>query len=215
MDSKRLTNELIAESFKNLLIKKDFKKITVKMIATESGFMRSTFYNYFQDKYEILEWIVKNEIYDKISPYVTNEAYYEAFQKVFKCIESDKEFYKKAFQIEGQNGFEEILANEFSKLFKKAYESANFESDNPIVTLETISYYQSLALIMYIKMWICDGCYGDANYEEVCEAYIIMLFHGGSLVSTSKLIEMAAGKLWTSIPSPLKKITELLGKKNK
>ena len=215
MDSKRLTNELIAESFKNLLIKKDFKKITVKMIATESGFMRSTFYNYFQDKYEILEWIVKNEIYDKISPYVINEAYYEAFQKVFKCIESDKEFYKKAFQIEGQNGFEEILANEFSKLFKKAYESANFESDNPIVTLETISYYQSLALIMYIKMWICDGCYGDANYEEVCEAYIIMLFHGGSLVSTSKLIEMAAGKLWTSIPSPLKKITELLGKKNK
>lgn len=215
MDTKRLTNELIADSFKSLLLKKDFKKITVKMIAAESGFMRSTFYNYFQDKYEILEWIVKTEIYDKISPYVTNEAYYEAFQKVFKCIADEKEFYKKAFQIDGQNGFEEILANEFSKLFKKAYESANFESENPIVTLETISQYQSLALIMYIRMWICDGCYGDADYDEVCEAYIIMLFHGGSLVSTSKLIEMAAGKLWTSIPSPLKKITELLGKKNK
>ncbi|MBQ8782954.1 MAG: TetR/AcrR family transcriptional regulator C-terminal domain-containing protein [Clostridia bacterium] len=215
MDTKRLTNELIADSFKSLLLKKDFKKITVKMIAAESGFMRSTFYNYFQDKYEILEWIVKTEIYDKISPYVTNEAYYEAFQKVFKCIADEKEFYKKAFQIDGQNGFEEILANEFSKLFKKAYESANFESENPIVTLETISQYQSLALIMYIRMWICDGCYGDADYDEVCEAYIIMLFHGGSLVSTSKLIEMAAGKLWTSIPSSLKKITELLGKKNK
>ncbi len=215
MDSKRLTNELIADSFKSLLIKKDFKKITVKMIAAESGFMRSTFYNYFQDKYEILEWIVRTDIYDKIAPYVASEAYYEAFQKVFKCIEKEKDFYKKAFQIDGQNGFEEILAKEFSKLFKRAYESANFESNNPIVTLDTISQYQSLALIMYLKMWIFDGCYGDASCDEVCEAYIIMLFHGGSLVSTSKLIEMAAGKLWTSIPSPLKKITELLGKKNK
>ena len=215
MDPKRLTNELIADSFKSLLIKKDFKKITVKMIAAESGFMRSTFYNYFQDKYEILEWIVKTDIYDKVDPYVTNEAYYEAFQKVFKCIEEEKDFYKKAFQIDGQNGFEEILAKEFSKLFIKAYSSAGFESENPIVTLETISQYQSLALIMYIRMWICDGCYGNAGYEEVCEAYVVMLFHGGSLVSTSKLIELAAGKLWTAIPSHLKKITELISKKNK
>lgn len=215
MDTKRLTNEMIADSFKSLLLKKDFKKITVKMIAAESGFMRSTFYNYFQDKYEILEWIVRTDIYDKIDPYVINEAYFEAFQKVFKCISEEKEFYRKAFQIEGQNGFEEILAKEFSKLFRKAYESANFESDNPIVTLDTISQYQSLALIMYIKMWICDGCYGDAEYDEVCEAYILMLFHGGSLVSTSKLIELAAGKLWTSIPSHFKKFTEFIGKKGK
>lgn len=215
MDTKRLTNELIADSFKNLLLKKDFKKITVKMIAAESGFMRSTFYNYFQDKYEILEWIVKTDIYDKINPYVINESYYDAFQNVFKCIDKEREFYKRAFQIDGQNGFEEILAKEFSKLFKKAYESANFESENPIVTLETISQYQSLALIMYIKMWICDGCYADATCEEVGEAYVIMLFHGGSLVSTSKLIELAAGKLWTSLPTHIKKITDLIGKKNK
>ncbi len=213
MDTKRLTNELIAESFKNLILKKDFKKITVKMIAAESGFMRSTFYNYFQDKYEILEWIVKTELYDKIHPYVLNESYFEAFQKVFKCIEEDKEFYKKAFLIDGQNGFEEILAKEMSKLFKKAYESVNFESDNPIVNVDTISQYQSLALIMYLKMWICDGCYGNAKSEEVCEAYVLMLFHGGSLVSTSKFLEMAAGKIWTAIPAHIKKFTDFISKK--
>ena len=55
MDTKNLTYELIAESFKKLVLKKDFKKITVKMIAAESGIMRSTFYNYFQDKYIFLE----------------------------------------------------------------------------------------------------------------------------------------------------------------
>ncbi len=213
MDTKRLTNELIAESFKKLLLKKDFKKITVKMIAADSGFMRSTFYNYFQDKYEILEWIVEAEIYEKISPYVFKEAYFDAFQMIFKLIEDDKDFYKKAFLIDGQNGFEEILAKVFTRLFKKAYSSVDFESDNRIVTLENISQYQSLALIMYIRMWICDGCYGDAKYDEVCEAYISMLFHGGSLVSTSKYLEIAAEKILSSIPAPIKKITDKFSKK--
>ena len=51
MDAKSLTYALIADAFKRLVEKKDFNKITVKMIAAESGIMRSTFYNYFQDKY--------------------------------------------------------------------------------------------------------------------------------------------------------------------
>ena len=70
-----------------------------------------------------------------------------------------------------------------------------------------------MALIMYIKMWICDGFYGDAKYDEVCEAYVVMLFRGGSLVSPSKYVEFAAEKILSAIPSPIKKITDKLSKK--
>ncbi len=210
MDKKRLTNELIAESFKNLILKKDFKKITVKMIASESGFMRSTFYNYFQDKYEILEWIVKTEIYDKIEPYVLKAKYFDAFKMVFKFIEDDKDFYKKAFLIDGQNGFEEILEKELVKLFKKAYENVDFNSDNKVVSVENISQYQALALIMYIKMWIFENRYGDAQYDEVCDAYILMQFRGGSVVTENKTAEHSNEKIWSA---PIKIITDILGKK--
>ena len=78
MDAKSLTYALIADAFKRLVEKKDFNKITVKMIAAESGIMRSTFYNYFQDKYEILEWIVKSEISDKVIILIEKEMYVEA-----------------------------------------------------------------------------------------------------------------------------------------
>ncbi len=211
MDKKRLTNELIAESFKNLFLKKDFKKITVKMIASDSGFMRSTFYNYFQDKYEILEWIVKTEVYDKIEPYVVKGEYLNAFLMVFKYIEEDKEFYKRAFLIDGQNGFEEILEKELVKLFVKAYGSVDFESENKIVTVNNISQYQTLALIMYIKMWIFEGRYGEAGYEDVCNAYITMQFKGADVISENKSQEASLGEtIWTS---SIKKITDILGKK--
>ena len=47
LDNKMLTYELIVNSFKKLMKETGFQKITVKMIAGESGIMRSTFYNYF------------------------------------------------------------------------------------------------------------------------------------------------------------------------
>ena len=53
MERKReLTKILLAESFKELLIKGSFDKITIKMITDQAGVIRPTFYNYFQDKYE-------------------------------------------------------------------------------------------------------------------------------------------------------------------
>lgn len=53
MERKReLTKNLLAESFKELLIKGSFDKITIKMITDQAGVIRPTFYNYFQDKYE-------------------------------------------------------------------------------------------------------------------------------------------------------------------
>ena len=54
MERKReLTKILLAESFKELLIKGSFDKITIKMITDQAGVIRPTFYNYFQDKYEV------------------------------------------------------------------------------------------------------------------------------------------------------------------
>ena len=37
-------------------IKGSFDKITIKMITDQAGVIRPTFYNYFQDKYEVMEW---------------------------------------------------------------------------------------------------------------------------------------------------------------
>ena len=66
MERKReLTKILLAESFKELLIKGSFDKITIKMITDQAGVIRPTFYNYFCDKYEVVEWIFNEYIIEK------------------------------------------------------------------------------------------------------------------------------------------------------
>ena len=42
-----LTKALLGEKFKELVAKKGFEKLTIKMITDAAGVIRPTFYNYF------------------------------------------------------------------------------------------------------------------------------------------------------------------------
>lgn len=53
---KSAIDTLLAESFKELAKKHPIEKITIKEITDLAGVIRPTFYNHFQDKYELLEW---------------------------------------------------------------------------------------------------------------------------------------------------------------
>ena len=60
---KKVTNEMLADSLKALMLnEKPFDKIKIKDITDRAGIIRPTFYNHFQDKYELLEWIFYNDI---------------------------------------------------------------------------------------------------------------------------------------------------------
>lgn len=61
---KSAIDTLLAESFKELAKKHPIEKITIKEITDLAGVIRPTFYNHFQDKYELLEWIITTDLLD-------------------------------------------------------------------------------------------------------------------------------------------------------
>jgi probable dihydroxyacetone kinase regulator len=54
------TKRALAESFKKLLSKRSFDKITVKDIVEDCGVNRQTFYYHFHDIYDLIEWIFQD-----------------------------------------------------------------------------------------------------------------------------------------------------------
>lgn len=56
-----ITQKLIAKAFKNCLSHSTFNQITVSDIMQAAKIQRQTFYNYFQNKEELLNWIFENE----------------------------------------------------------------------------------------------------------------------------------------------------------
>ena len=116
-DKKELTKDLLTASFRELVLQIPFEKITIKMITDGAGVIRPTFYKHFQDKYEVLEWILKTEIKDKIQVLMDNNMEEDIFRLLCNCLEKDYAFYRKAYEITGQNSFEELMSDYIYHLF--------------------------------------------------------------------------------------------------
>ena len=110
---------LLAESFKKLARTHQIEKITIRQITDEAGVIRPTFYNHFQDKYELLEWIIRRELIDPIEPLLDNGMLKEALILPLTTMEKDKEFYTRAVNLEGQNSFSETLRKAISEMSLK------------------------------------------------------------------------------------------------
>lgn len=59
---RQTTKQAIAESFETLLAVRSIEKISVKDIVTECGINRQTFYYYFHDIYDLMEWALAEKI---------------------------------------------------------------------------------------------------------------------------------------------------------
>ena len=69
---KSAIDTLLAESFKELALRQPIEKITIKEITDKAGVIRPTFYNHFQDKYDLLEWIIDKELLEPVEPLIQN-----------------------------------------------------------------------------------------------------------------------------------------------
>ena len=103
---KDLTKKLIAESFQSLLEKHPFDKITIRMITDQAGLIRPTFYNHFQDKYDLVEWIFSEDIVSEVDRLLQHGMQQEAIKFLFTGIHKNRKFYAKMLQVSGQNSLE-------------------------------------------------------------------------------------------------------------
>ncbi|MGN0458742.1 MAG: TetR/AcrR family transcriptional regulator C-terminal domain-containing protein [Eubacterium sp.] len=93
------TKQSIAYALKELMKVKPFEKITVSDITDKCKIHRQTFYYHFQDRYELLDWLLYNEL---VLPFITDlniNTVYDRFYTIFDIIYNDKRFYQAAFSI--------------------------------------------------------------------------------------------------------------------
>lgn len=159
VQGKNAIDILLAESFKELALQRPIEKITIKEITNKAGVIRPTFYNHFQDKYELLEWIVEKELLEPILPLLENHMLNEAFALLFANIEKEKNFYIQAVKLEGQNSFEEIAENCVEKILEKVIRE-NQTGNRPTVEWQLPEYvagYYAKMLVYITVTWIKKG----------------------------------------------------------
>lgn len=128
----------LCESLRGLMLKNVFEKITIKQICDETGVIRATFYNYFDDKYDCLNAIVYHDFVesfnvDQVTRSLNNKIDIEGkyiptqsaeedvknnIQSILEIIDENRSFYRIAYNVTGQNNFEDMIRNNLMIIFK-------------------------------------------------------------------------------------------------
>ncbi len=169
-EKKNIEHELAA-SLKRLAVQEPFEKITIKQITDGAGVIRVTFYNHFQDKYDLLEWIVKNEILDPVHILLTNRMYKQAVVLIFTNLQNDKEFYRHIINMEGQNSFAELGQKSIYRLLLSFFgeQAGNVKPKHPWMAPEYLAEYYAQSMNYVVINWIKAGM--TVPPEEMATAY--------------------------------------------
>lgn len=168
---KSAVDTLLAESLKELTEKHPIEKITIKEITDKAGVIRPTFYNHFQDKYELLEWIVSKELLEPVAPLFKNGMMDQALILLFSGIEREKEFYARASRLEGQNSFGSILKKSIKDILLQIIEEKGVKKARKYewLTPDLIADYYAQSLCFCVMTWIQGGM--TVSSKEIAEIY--------------------------------------------
>ncbi len=128
MADSNITKRALAASLKKLMSEHSFSKVSVGEICEQCGMNRKSFYYHFRDKYDLINWIFDREfvLQSKQKSYSSSS---EAFLDLCNYIYENKDFYRHAFKVEGQNSFSECFTQYCERCFAKELDVHNDNND--------------------------------------------------------------------------------------
>lgn len=178
MQVKTDMDRLLMDSFKELALHTAIDKITVKEITDKAGVIRPTFYNHFQDKYEVIERIIQQEIIDPVKVLFSNGMVTEAVALIFVNMQKDKDFYLRLSKMQGPVSFEDIAKRRIKALLTEYVQGRKHAGHNGLpqwFTREYLAEYYAQALSYMVLTWIKNGM--SVSPREMAELYDYMMTH--------------------------------------
>lgn len=90
------TKRVLADSLKRLLSERALGDITVQDIADASDLSRSTFYKHFEDKYDLVGWMLPSDRLFELASSVESSTYEEVMVEVLDLIGEWRTVYANA-----------------------------------------------------------------------------------------------------------------------
>lgn len=173
----------LMDSFKQLALRMPIEKITIKDITDQAGVIRPTFYNHFQDKYELLESIIRNDLLEPMMPLIKNGMISAALTLIFTNILKEKEFYLRVSRLEGQNSFGEITSSCICELLSAYIDEVTSGKTSgaatplmrELLTTENIASYYATSMTFVVVRWLQTDM--SITPSEMAEIYDFLMTH--------------------------------------
>lgn len=146
-----ITKRALAAAFKELLETQPFAKISVGDICEKCEMNRKSFYYHFKDKYDLVNWIYYTEFVSVVRK-KEYAAGWDLLEDLCVYFYDHRQFYRKIFNIDGQNSFSEYFRDMVAAILKSDMENRLVEDRRG----EFFVNFFSDAFVCAIKRWMAD-----------------------------------------------------------
>ncbi len=152
--SQLTTKKAIASSFKELLLKKSLKDITINDIAKNADITRQTFYYHFADVPSLVEWITIKDAEEALSSKDNYKNWQEGFLSIFELMRKDKAFINNIYHSISSD----VLVRYLYKLvYPIIYKVVNEKSKNTSLSEENkdfITKFYMYSFVSVVLEWV-------------------------------------------------------------
>ncbi len=155
MADSNITKRALAASLRELMLEAPFEKIQVAHICDRCGMSRKSFYYHFKDKYDLVNWIFDTgfrSLAMEFSGEIPADDRWELIEKACEYFYEDREFYRKALQVKGQNSFSDHLRKYCFTLMKRRV--ASLIGDEAADDF-TVDFFTD-AIVCAMERWLLD-----------------------------------------------------------
>lgn len=161
MEEKKNTRDQLAASLRELMRIRSFEHITVRDIVTQCGVGRQTFYYYFQDKYDLMNWIYTQETQPYVKQVEEGLDWADGITEICRLFWREKNFYRVLLREVGPNtlsAFLRDLAVDVAMVgIRRLTESSGVDAD----PLRFTADFCAIALVGMLNEWADHGMKED------------------------------------------------------
>lgn len=183
MADSNITKKALATAMKELMLEKNFSKISVSDICDKCDMNRKSFYYHFKDKYDLVNWIFDVE-FISIARKNSYENAWDAFNDLFRYFYENRIFYKKALTVTGQNSLSEHFRELLLPFFGQRLDEELSDEDMSPEKRAFYINFLSDAFICSILRWLTDKeCMSADDFFEMIRFLVIKI---GTIHSADK-----------------------------
>lgn len=168
MADSNITKKALAQALKELMGEMPFDKIKISDICEKCGMNRKSFYYHFKDKYDLVNWIFDVEFFQEVSKpeYLLDEL---TLRKMSEYFYENRDFYRRALRIEGQNSFREHFRDILETLIEMFIKGT-------VLTARDSDFYVKFytdGIVGSVMRWLKDkDCMPPDEFNELLETSI-------------------------------------------
>lgn len=157
MSHSLITKTACGNALKELMEHMPLNKIKVHHITDTCKLNRQTFYYHFQDIFDLLGWIYKNEVIESLESYRSYDTWEEGFLKIFRYIKENRTFCMNTFHSLGRDHLERFLYTVTNELLMGVTTEISAQTNVSEEDKKFIANYYTLAFIGLVIQWMRSG----------------------------------------------------------